>query len=217
MFSAYGAMFLPVKNWTAYNIYLSFLFGPFAAGIFQFFPVAPVQIVVLGTDVGHVETFLHGFPVPAVVAGGAHVSAVHSGAFIVVGSYCLAFGQVGVGQEFVGTAVPFYQFFGRQFPCHPVGYLVLAVVRGGIALAVQYLFGHVFQRSGKQGTSGDDGCCFLRYPLFNNRKLVLQRAGYRFTADECQTCQHYQVNHSLRLLLAAFSFCHDDTFALSGY
>ena len=152
---------------------------------------------------------------PAVVAGGAHVSAVHAGAFIVVGSHSLAFGQVGVGQEFVGTAFPLYQFFGCQFPCHPVGYLVFAVVRSDIALAVQYLFGHVFQGGGKQGASGDGGCCFLRYPLFNYRKLVLQRMGYRFTADECQTCQHYQVNHSLRLLLAVFSFCHDDTIVFS--
>ena len=107
--------------------------------------------MVLRADVGHVETFLHGFPVPAVVAGGAHVSAVHAGAFIVVGSHSLVFGQVGVGQEFVGTAFPLYQFFGCQFPCHPVGYLVFAVVRSDIALAVQYLFGHVFQGGGKQG------------------------------------------------------------------
>ena len=135
-------------------------FCPQAAGIFQFFPVAPVQIVVLGADVGHVETFLHGFPVPAVVAGRAHVSAVHAGAFIVIGSHSLAFGQVRVGQEFVGTAFPLYQFFGCQFPCHPVGYLVFAVVRSDIALAVQYLFGHVFQGAGSRGLPVMAGVAF---------------------------------------------------------
>lgn len=99
------------------------LFCPQAAGIFQFFPVAPVQIVVLGADVGHVETFLHGFPVPAVVAGRAHVSAVHAGAFIIVGSHSLAFGQVGVGQEFVGTAFPLYQFSGVSSHATQLGIL----------------------------------------------------------------------------------------------
>lgn len=77
----------------------------------------------LGADVGHVETFLHGFPVPAVVAGRAHVSAVHAGAFIIVGSHSLAFGQVGVGQEFVGTAFPLYQFSGVSSHATQLGIL----------------------------------------------------------------------------------------------
>ena len=40
------------------------------------------------------------------------MSSVHAAAFIVIGGYGLAFGQVGIGQEFVGTAFTFYQFSG---------------------------------------------------------------------------------------------------------
>lgn len=107
--------------------------------------------MILGTDIGHVEAFLHGFPMPTVVTGRAHVTSVHAWALIVVRSYRLAFGQVGIGQEFVGAAFTFYQFFRCKFPGHPIRYLVFAVVGGGIALAVQYLFGYVFSGAGSRG------------------------------------------------------------------
>ena len=76
-----------------------------------------------GQNVCHVEALLHGFPVPAVVTGRTHMSAVHAGSFVVIGGYCLVLRQVGVGQELVCTAFTLHQFFGNEFPGYPVGYL----------------------------------------------------------------------------------------------
>lgn len=88
------------------------LFCPQAAGFFQFFPVTSVQVVVLGADIGHVETLLHSFPMPTVVAGRTHMPSIHAGTLVVVGGYSLVLRQVGVGQELVCAALAFYQFLG---------------------------------------------------------------------------------------------------------
>lgn len=69
------------------------------------------------------ETLPLGFPVPAVVTGGTHMSAVHAGSLVIIGGYCLVLRQVGVGQELVCTAFTLHQFFGSEFPGYPVGYL----------------------------------------------------------------------------------------------
>lgn len=72
-------MLLAVEDRAADNIDFPLLFFcPQAAGFFQFFPVAAVQVMILGTDIGHVEAFLHGFPMPTVVTGRAHVTSVHA-------------------------------------------------------------------------------------------------------------------------------------------
>ena len=148
--AADGLVRLPVEDGAADDEQPSFPLCPVAARFLQFFPVAPVQVVVLRADVGHVEALLHGPPVPAVVAGGAHVPAVPARAFVVVGGDGHVFGQIGVGQELVRAAFAFDELVGRQFPGHPVGQVVLQVAGDGVAAAHQDFLGRAFQGGGQQ-------------------------------------------------------------------
>ena len=101
---------------------------PAAASLLQLLPVATVQIVVLRTDVGHVETLVHSTPMVLVVAGRAHVSPIPSATGIFLCSNRLVLGKFGIGHELAVATLPLYQFLLVQFPCHPVGDTLVGVV-----------------------------------------------------------------------------------------
>ncbi|MPN41464.1 hypothetical protein SDC9_189010 [bioreactor metagenome] len=73
---ANGFMRAVIQNRSAHNVHSPALLCPLPARLFQLLPVAPVQVVVLRTNVGHVKTLDHSHARPFIVACGTHVPAV---------------------------------------------------------------------------------------------------------------------------------------------
>ena len=73
---ANGFMRAIIQNRSAHNVHSPALLCPLPARLFQLLPVAPVQVVVLRTNVGHVKTLDHSQARPFIIACGTHVPAV---------------------------------------------------------------------------------------------------------------------------------------------
>ena len=101
--------------------------------------------MVLRTDIRKEERLRHGCRVPFVVARRTHVAAVVARVVIVVVGG--AWRHVGVLSKHFSRALVLAVGVGlRQVPRHPVRVLRLLIIRGGVALPRENLFGTVFQR-----------------------------------------------------------------------
>ena len=136
------SLWLPViEDTSGYNVKATVFLYPFAAFLFQFVPVAPVQVVVLGADVSHIETFYHGLAAPFVVSCRTEVSAVPAAAFVVLCGDGFTFRQIGVGVEVVSASGISFYTFGGEFPGYPVGNAGVGVIGYEVAGALQQYFG----------------------------------------------------------------------------
>ena len=127
----------PFEHRPANHIQLPVLHRPVTASLLQLFPVASVQVMVLRTDIGHVETLLHGLLVPFVVRRRTDVPAVIARMLIVVRGHGI--GHFRVGQELVRPARHLLETFRCQSPRHPVGLFRLRIVVHDISLVPDQL------------------------------------------------------------------------------
>ena len=83
--------------------------------------------MVLRAHIGEYEAILHSLTAPLLVGGGAHMSAVITGAAVIVGGGAIL--HIRIGPEIVRAPHVTLGLIAEKLPSHPVGRAVLLVER----------------------------------------------------------------------------------------
>ena len=110
------------KNGATNNINLAILPSPIATLYLKAVPIARIETMQLWTNIGHKETFSHGFLVPFIVARWAHVTSVIPRPVIIGRKHLVLRVDVKIFMKLRAFAFPWpVSLLARELPRHPIG------------------------------------------------------------------------------------------------
>lgn len=176
------------------DVDVTILLGPAAGQFLQIFPVAGIQTVQLGTDIGHVERFTHGLLGPLHIGGRRHMAAVVAGTGIVAGGDGIALDRR-IRLEMVGALLGPEGLLAGQFIRHPVGYQPTGVVADRIAHMGDYLLGLTIPHAG--------------HLKRHNGRAGIGLRGKRLTTEDDKQAGSYQNNGHGQDSIKTIGFAHN--------
>ena len=94
-----------VQDGTTHNMHDSIPMSPTTALLLQRTPHTCIEVMVLGTNIGHVETLVHSTPMILVVGSRTHMATIVATILVIIGSYCLMHGKFGVWLKIIRTTL----------------------------------------------------------------------------------------------------------------
>ena len=140
-------MFPFKQHRTRHDVYAAIRFSPLSTEVFQFVPVANVQVMVLRTHIRKQKRLLLRNCIPSIIGRWTKVSAVVTTPYIVK-IHGSRHRHIRIFMKL--NARPLVLSLGmspRKLPRHPIGYAQIAVIRCRVSHSFQYLFRPVGQFS----------------------------------------------------------------------